>query len=70
MQALASRVSRDVDAAGTEANRQIDELKSNTIRNLDQMRRVWHTATQAFSDTTADQLQREAVARKTRAGEQ
>ena len=69
-QALASRVTRDVDAAGADAKRQIDELKSNTMRNLDEMRRVWHRATRAFSDTAADQVQRETAARKTSAGEQ
>jgi len=33
-----------VDAAGADAKRQIDELKSNTMRSLDKMRRVWHIA--------------------------
>jgi hypothetical protein len=70
MQALADRVTRDVDTAGAEAKRQIDELKSNTIRSLDEMRRVWHTATRAFSDTAADQVQRETAAREKSAGEQ
>jgi len=56
---LASRVTRDVDAAGADAKRQIDELKSNTMRSLDTMRRVWHTATRAFSDTAVDPVQRE-----------
>jgi len=68
-QALASRVTRDVDAAGADAKRQIDELKSNTMRSLDKMRRVWHTATRAFSDTAVDQGQREMAARETSADE-
>jgi hypothetical protein len=63
MQALESRVTRDVDTAGAEAKRQIDELKSNTMRSLDEMRRVWNSATRAFSDTDADQVQREAAAK-------
>ena len=63
MQALESRVTRDVDTAGAEAKRQIDELKLNTMRSLDEMRRVWNSATRAFSDTDADQVQREAAAK-------
>jgi len=61
-QALASRVTRDVDTAGADAKRQIEELRSNTIRRLEEMRRVWHTVTQAFSDTAVDQVQHEAAA--------
>ena len=66
MQALESRVTRDVDTAGAEAKRQIDELKSNTMRSLAEMRRVWNSATRAFSDTDADQVQREAAAKPRR----
>jgi len=69
-QALASRVTRDVDAAGADATRQIEELKSNTMRRLEEMRRAWHSAKRAFSSTAVDQVQREMAARKTSADEQ
>jgi len=66
MQAVQSRVKGDVDTASAEAKRQIDELKSNTMRSLDETRRVWNSTTRAFSDTDADQVQREAAARPRR----
>ena len=50
IQALQSHVKGDVDTAGAEAKWQIDELKSKTMRSLDEMRRVWNNATHVFSD--------------------
>jgi hypothetical protein len=52
IQALQSRVKGDVDTAGAEAKRQIDELKSKTMRSLDEMRRVWNNTTQCFRTRT------------------
>ena len=63
IQALRSRVKGDVDAAGAEAERQIDELKSKTVRGLDETRRVWNNATRVFSDTDANQVPAEAAAK-------
>src|SRR5262249_50554963 len=69
-QALASRVTRDVETAGADATRQIEELKSKTMRRLEEMRRAWHTAKRAFSSTTVDQVQHETAARETSVDEQ
>jgi hypothetical protein len=55
IQALQRRVKGDVDTAGAEAKRQIDELKPKTVRSLDEMRRVWHNAAHGFSDKDANQ---------------
>ena len=62
MQALQSRVKGDVDTAGAEAKRQIDELKSKTRRSLDEMRRVWNNATHVFSDKDENQVHGEVAA--------
>ena len=61
MQALQSRVKGDVDTAGAEAKRQIDELRPKTVRSLDEMRRVWNNATRVFSDKGANQVHAEAA---------
>ncbi len=53
--ALQSHVKGDVDTAGAEAKRQIAELNSKTMRNLDEIRRVWNNATHVFSDKDANQ---------------
>jgi hypothetical protein len=63
IQALQSHVKGDVDTAGAEAKRQIDELKSKTMRSLDEMRRVWNNATHVFSDKDANQLHAEVAAK-------
>ena len=66
IQALESQVTRDVNTAGAEAKRQIDELKSKTMRSLDEIRRVWTNATQVFSDKDANQVHGEAAAKPRR----
>ena len=63
MQAMQSRVNGDVDTAGAEAKRQIDELRPKTMRSLDEMRRVWNNATHVFSDKDANQVHAEAAAK-------
>jgi hypothetical protein len=63
IQALQSHVKGDVDTAGAEAKRQIDELKSKTVRSLDEMRRVWNNATHVFSDKDANQVQADVAAK-------
>ena len=63
LQALQSHVKGDVDTAGAEAKRQIDELKSKTMRSLDEMRRVWNNATHVFSDKDANQVHAEVAAK-------
>ena len=63
IQALRSRVKDDVDTAGAEAKRQIDELKSKTVRSLDETRRVWNNATHVFSDKDANQVPAEPAAK-------
>ena len=63
IQALQSHVKGDVDTAGVEAKRQIDELKSKTMRSLDEMRRVWNNATHVFSDKDANQVHAEVAAK-------
>jgi hypothetical protein len=63
IQALQSHVKGDVDTAGAEAKRQIDELKSKTMRSLDEMRRVWNNATHVFSDKDANQVPAEVAAK-------
>jgi hypothetical protein len=63
IQALQSRVKGDVDTAGAEAKRQIDELKPKTVRSLDEMRRVWNNAAHVFSDKDANQVHAEAAAK-------
>jgi hypothetical protein len=63
MQALQSHVKGDVDTAAAEAKRQIDELKSKTVRSLDEMRRVWNNATHVFSDKDPNQVQAEVAAK-------
>lgn len=63
IQALQSHVKGDVDTAGAEAKRQIDELKSKTMRSLDEMRRVWNNATRVFSDKDANQVHAEVAAK-------
>jgi hypothetical protein len=44
MKDLQTIVTRDMTAAGVEAQRQLDEVKS-------EMRRVWNSAKRAFSDS-------------------
>jgi hypothetical protein len=51
--ALQRRVTSDVNTAGVEAKRQFDELKSKTMKSLDEMRRMWN-ATRVFSDQRGD----------------
>jgi hypothetical protein len=63
IQALQSHVKGDVDTAGAEAKRQIDELKSKTRRSLDEMRRVWNNATHVFSDKDENQVHGEVAAK-------
>ena len=63
MQAIQSRVKGDVDTAGAEAKRQIDELRPKTLRSLDEVRRVWNDATHVFSDKDANQVQAEVAAK-------
>jgi hypothetical protein len=63
IQALRSRVEGDVDTAGAEAKRQIDELKSKTVRSLDEARRVWNDTTHVLSDKDAKQVPAEAAAK-------
>jgi hypothetical protein len=63
MQAMQSRVKGDVDTAGAEAKRQIDELRPKTVRSLDEMRRVWNNATHVFSDKDANHVQAEVAAK-------
>jgi hypothetical protein len=63
MQALQSHVKGDVDTAGAEAKRQIDELKSKTVRSLDEMRRVWNNATHVFSDKDENRVHGEVAAK-------
>ena len=53
----------DVDTAGAETKRQIDELKSKTMRSLDEMRRVWNNAARVFSDKDANQVHAEVAAK-------
>ena len=53
----------DVDTAGAEAKRQIDELKSKTVRSLDEARRVWNDTTHVLSDKDAKQVPAEAAAK-------
>ena len=50
IEALESRVTSDVNTAGVEAKRQFDELKSKTMKSLDEMRRMWNNATRVSSD--------------------
>src|SRR5207302_8716675 len=54
IQALQSHVKGDVDTAGAEAKRQIDELKSKTRTSLDEMRPVGHDATTVVADQDAN----------------
>ena len=61
IQALQSHVKGDVDTAGAEAKRQIDELKSKTRRSLDEMRRVWNNAAHVFSDKDENQVHGEVA---------
>jgi hypothetical protein len=63
MQAMQSRVKGDVDTAGAEAKRQIDELRPKTVRSLDEIRRVWNNATHVFSDKDANQVQADVAAK-------
>ena len=63
IEALQSHVKGDVDTAGAEAKRQIDELKSKTMRSLDEMRRVWNNATHVFSDKDPNQVHAEVAAK-------
>jgi hypothetical protein len=63
IQALQRHVKGDVDTAGAEAKRQIDELTSKTMRSLDETRRVWNNATHVFSDKDANQVHAEAAAK-------
>ena len=63
VEALESRVTSDVNAAGVEAKRQFDELKSKTMKSLDEMRRMWSNATRVFSDQGANTAWREAAAK-------
>jgi hypothetical protein len=66
IQALESHVTRDAMTAGAEAKRQIDELKSKSMKRLDEMRRMWNNATQVFWDKDANQAQGEAAAKPRR----
>jgi hypothetical protein len=59
-------VTRDAMTAGAEAKRQIDELKSKSMKRLDEMRRMWNNATQVFWDKDANQAQGEAAAKPRR----
>src|SRR5512138_1091741 len=63
IQALQRHVKGDVDIAGAEAKRQIDELTSKTTRSLDETRRVWNNSTHVFSDKDANQVHAEAAAK-------
>jgi len=47
IQSLQSHVKADVDTAGAEAKRQIDELKWNTMKSVDATRRAWNNVTHA-----------------------
>jgi hypothetical protein len=51
-------VKSDVNTAGVEAKRQFDELKSKTMKSLDEMQRMWNNAMRAFSDQDANTAQR------------
>jgi len=50
IEALASRVTTDVNTAAVEAKGQFDDLQSKTMKNLGEMRRIWNNAAQVFSD--------------------
>src|SRR5262249_48912868 len=50
IEALASRVTTDVNTAAVEAKGQFDDLQSKTMKNLTEMRRIWNNAAQVFSD--------------------
>lgn len=63
LEALESRVTSDVNTAGVEAKRQFDELKSKTMKSLDEMRRMWNNARAGVSDQAANSERREAVAK-------
>jgi hypothetical protein len=58
IEALESRVKSDVNTAGVEAKRQFDDLKSKTMKSLDEMQRMWNNAMRAFSDQDANTAQR------------
>jgi hypothetical protein len=58
IEALESRVKSDVNTAGVEATRQFDELKSKTMKSLDEMQRMWNNAMRAFSDQDANTARR------------
>jgi hypothetical protein len=45
IEALKSIVTSDVNTAGAEAQRQLDELKSKTMTSLAEMQRIWNNAT-------------------------
>ena len=61
IEALASRVTRDVNTAGVDAKRQFDELQSKTMETVVGMRRIWNAA--AFSDKDVGTSRGAAVAR-------
>ena len=63
IEALASRVTSDVNTAGVEAKGQFDELQSKTMKNLAEMRRMWNSIAQVFSDKDVGATRGEAAAR-------
>jgi hypothetical protein len=63
IEALASRVTSDVNMAGGEAKRQFHELQSKTMETFVELRRIWNAAAQAFSDKDIGTTRGEAAAR-------
>jgi len=51
---LETQLSRDMSAAGSDAKRQLDELKVQAAKRLDEMRRAWNNAKQALTDSYKD----------------
>ena len=58
---LETQLSRGMSAAGSDAKRQVDELKVQTAKRLDEMRRVWNNAKQALTDSYKDLTGRTAT---------
>ena len=51
---LETKLLRDINAAGSDAKRQVDELKVQAAKRLDEMRRVWNNTKQALTDSYKD----------------
>ena len=58
---LETQLSRDMSAAESDAKRQVDELKVQAAKRLDEMRRVWNNAKQALTDSYKDLTGRRAT---------